>query len=82
MGSSDARLALRTVVAILTALAAAWIALWYFIPPPPSTITFGAGIKGGTYEHIAERYRQRLARHHIKVDIEFSVGSLVTARIL
>jgi hypothetical protein len=56
----------------LCVVAVVWMALWYFIPAPPSTITIAAGIKGGAFEHIANRYKERLARHHITLKFRFA----------
>ena len=51
-----------------------WLALWYFIPAPPKTITIAAGIKGGAFEHIANRYKERLARHHVTLNMRFATA--------
>jgi TRAP-type uncharacterized transport system substrate-binding protein len=72
----------RVLAALFCAIAAVWLALWYFIPAPPSSITIGAGVKGSATEHIALRYRERLARHHVKVNIRLTEGSLDTVRLL
>jgi TRAP-type uncharacterized transport system substrate-binding protein len=72
----------RALLVPLAVIAAVWLALWYFIPAPPSTITIGAGTKGAAYEHVAANYRERLARHHVKVDIVFGRGSLETVNLL
>jgi len=60
---------------ILAALAClvgvVWLALWYFIPAPPSTVTIAAAIKGGPFDQIAQNYRERLARHHVTLEIRF-----------
>jgi TRAP-type uncharacterized transport system substrate-binding protein len=73
---------LRTLAALLCVIATVWLALWYFIPAPPSSITIGAGVEGSATEHIAVRYRERLARHHVKVNIRLTKGSLDTVRLL
>jgi TRAP-type uncharacterized transport system substrate-binding protein len=65
------RIALRLLATILCVVASVSLALWYFIPAPPSTITIAAGIKGGAFEHLANRYKERLARHHITVNLQF-----------
>jgi TRAP-type uncharacterized transport system substrate-binding protein len=72
----------RTFLALLAVIGAVWLALWYFIPAPPSTIAIGAGTKGASFEHVAAKYRERLARQHVKVDIVFSRGSVETANLL
>lgn len=48
-----------------------WLALWYFISAPPTSITIAAGTKDGAFEHIASRYKERLARHHITLNLRF-----------
>src|SRR4051794_14276804 len=37
-------------------------------------ITIAVGFKGGAYEHIANRYRQRLARANVTLDIRTTDG--------
>src|SRR5690242_19198199 len=66
------QIVLRALAALLCIIAAVWFALWYFIPAPPHEFTIAAGIKGGAFEHIAERYRERLARHHITLHFRFA----------
>jgi uncharacterized protein len=78
----DARVVLRGVAATLSVLAVAWLALWYFIPAPPSAITIGVGTKGGPFEDLALHYRDRLARHHVKLNLRFTGGSLDTVKQL
>jgi TRAP-type uncharacterized transport system substrate-binding protein len=63
-------------------VAAVWLALWYFIPAPPSTITISAGLKGGAFEHIANSYRERLARHHVKLDLHLTDGVAGSIRLM
>src|SRR4051812_36387291 len=82
MGSWTSRIALRLVAAILCIGASVWLALWYFIPAPPTTITIAAGIKGGAFEHIANRYKERLARHHITLDLQFIERPLDLGRLI
>jgi TRAP-type uncharacterized transport system substrate-binding protein len=72
----------RALATILCMVAAVWLALWYFIPAPPSMISIGVGTKGGTFEHIGNKYRERLERHHVKVKLVFSTGSLENANLL
>lgn len=76
------RVLLRGIGAIVAVGAIAWLALWYFIPAPPSTITIAAGLKGGSFEYIAQRYRERLARHHVKLNIRLTEGSLASLKFL
>ena len=75
MGGLGARLILRGLAAIVSVVAVTWLALWYFIPTPPSTIVMSAGYKDGSLHRIAEHYRERLAKRHVTLDIRFAEGS-------
>ena len=61
----------RIAAAIVCIIALVWLALWYFIPAPPTSITIAAGPKGGAFDHIAELYRQKLASHHVTLTLRF-----------
>lgn len=67
----EKRVVLRVLATILAVAAVGWLALWYFVPAPPSSITIAAGIKNGPFRRFAENYQRRLARHHIKLNIRF-----------
>jgi uncharacterized protein len=82
MGGWGLRAALRVIAAVVTVLAVAGIALWYFIPAPPSTITIAAGLPGGSFEHLGLRYQERLARHHVTAKIRLTKGSVDSANLL
>ncbi len=71
MGGWPSGVFLRLIAATICAVAAIWLALWYFIPAPPSTITIAVGFKGGANEHIANRYRESLARYHVTLNLRF-----------
>ena len=72
MGNWASGLALRALVALVCIVAVVWVALWHFIPAPPHELTIAAGIKGGAFEHIANRYKARLARHHVTLKFHFA----------
>jgi hypothetical protein len=52
----------KLVAALLFILGMSWLALDYFVPAPPSKFTIATGAKDQTYEAIAKRYRDILAR--------------------
>ena len=58
MGDWGFGIGLRALAAIVCLVAAVWLALWYFIPAPPTTLTSAVGFKGGAFDHIAGRYRE------------------------
>jgi hypothetical protein len=67
-------IAVRALAAIVCVVAVVWLALWYFIPAPPHDLTIAAGTKGGAFEHFANRYKARLARHHVKLNLRFAAA--------
>jgi len=66
------KLIARAIAAVVCVIAVVWLALWYFIPAPPHELTIAAGIKGGAFEHIANRYKARLARHHVTLNFRYA----------
>jgi len=74
MGSWSRGIVLSVVAAMLCAIAVVWLALWYFIPAPPRELTIGAGTKNGAFEHIATRYKERLAHHHVTLHLRFAAA--------
>jgi TRAP-type uncharacterized transport system substrate-binding protein len=72
MGGWGFGIGLRVLAAILCLVAVVWLALWYFIPAPPSAITIVAGLKGGAFEQTANHYREILARQHVNLEVRFA----------
>lgn len=70
------------IAATLCVAAVVWLALWYFIPSPPSTITIAAGIKNGAFDHIAEQYRERLVLHQVALNVRFTEGMIENVRVI
>jgi hypothetical protein len=63
MGRWVVGIVLKGLIAVLCLAAVAWLALWYFMPAPPTSIVIATGLAGGTLDHIAQRYRISLAPH-------------------
>jgi uncharacterized protein len=76
------KIVLRGLVATLCVAAAGWLALWYFIPRPPSAITMAVGIRGSAFEHFANRYRDSLAHQRVKLNFLFSKDASEYLRLL
>jgi hypothetical protein len=70
------------VGAILCILAISWFALEYFLPSPPSTITIATGSKGTSLDYFGQRYRERLARVGIDVDLRATAGTAENCKVL
>jgi TRAP-type uncharacterized transport system substrate-binding protein len=75
MGGWPGGVFLRSIAAIICVVAAIWLALWYFIPAPPSAITIAAGIKDGAFSNLAEHYREKLARQHVTLNIRIAANA-------
>jgi TRAP-type uncharacterized transport system substrate-binding protein len=51
------------------------LVLIYFFPAPPAKITIASGVKGGAFDNFAQRYRERLARFHVTLDLHSTAGA-------
>lgn len=79
MRSLDPRLAWAGLAAILMVGLVGWLARDL---PPPRTLTFAAGGENGGYWRIAQRYKQRLSRYGVNVEVVATAGSVENARLL
>ena len=73
---------LKGLAAVLCFVGIASIALLYFFPAPPSTISMAVGFKGGSYGFIAERYKDILARDHVKLEIRLTASAIENLALL
>ena len=53
-----------------------WVAYIAIDPTPPNTIVIATGVDNSAYEDFAHKYKAILERHHIKVVIRASEGSM------
>ncbi len=72
----------RTIGIALCIVVISWLALAYFVPSPPSTITIATAFKGATFDYFGRRYRERFARAGVKVDLRETSGALENLRLL
>jgi len=70
------------LAAIFCILGISWLALDYFVPSPPSKITIATAFKGSTFDYFGQRYRERLARAGVKVELRETAGVLENLRLL
>jgi hypothetical protein len=56
--------------------------LMYFIPAPPSKFTIATGVKNQTYEAVAKRYREILARSHVDLEVRLTNGAAENIKLL
>jgi TRAP-type uncharacterized transport system substrate-binding protein len=72
----------KGLAAIFCILGISWLALGYFVPSPPSKITIATAFKGSTFDYFGQRYRERLARAGVKVELRETAGVLENLRLL
>ena len=70
------------VPVLLIAAVALWFAFRYVRPAPPDTIVITSGLKGSSFDTVAEKYRAILARNGVKLQILPSDGALDNLRRL
>jgi TRAP-type uncharacterized transport system substrate-binding protein len=58
------------------------LALIYFIPAPPSTVTIATGFKGSSVEHYGRRYREIFARSHVQLELRETDGAVENVQLL
>ena len=68
-------------VVVLAACVLAYAARWVS-PLPPGRLVLAAGPQGGVYHSLAERYRDRLERHGIEVEIVTTLGTVQNLEML
>jgi TRAP-type uncharacterized transport system substrate-binding protein len=76
------RALLKGLGVIVGILAISWLALEYFVPSPPSRITLATGAQGTSLRYFGQRYRERLARVGIDVDLRETAGTTENCKLL
>ena len=75
-------LALSLGPLILLGMVAIGLFVWLVDPAPPTTLTISAGPRDSSFMYVAHRYREILARNHVKLIVLPSEGSLDNLRRL
>jgi TRAP transporter TAXI family solute receptor len=70
------------LVAFAFVMAIVSLALVYFFPAPPSTITFATGPKGTSFDYFGQQYRERLARDHVNLELKETNGAVENLKLL
>ena len=73
---------IKGLAAILCIVGISWFALEYFVPAPPAEFTIVTGSPNQTYEAIGKRYREILARSHVKVEVRNTPGAVENLKLL
>ena len=73
---------LKALAAIVGIVGTVSLALLYFIPSPPSTVTMATGNKGGVFEYYGRQYREIFARFNIELDLRETSGAGENVKLL
>ena len=73
---------LTGLVAIGFVTAVVSLTLVYFFPAPPSTVTLATAFKGASFDYYGRRYKERLARDHVNLELRETVGAVENLKLL
>jgi len=73
---------LRIFALMVFAVGVASLLLLYFMPTPPSTVITATSQRGGGYEYMGQRYRDRLARVGVSLQLLHTGGSVENIKLL
>jgi TRAP-type uncharacterized transport system substrate-binding protein len=82
MSGIHIRQLLAGLVAFAFVMAIVRLALVYFFPAPPSTITLATAFKGSSPDYFGQRYRERLARDHVNLELRETAGAVENIKLL
>src|ERR1700727_1695807 len=68
--------------AMLCIVAMVCVALSYFIPAVPLSVTLATGFKGSSFEAFGRRYQEILARSHVELTLRETSGALENLKLL
>ena len=68
--------------AMLCIAAIVCVALSYFIPVAPTTVTLATGFTGSSFEAFGLRYQEILARSHVELTLRKTSGALENLKLL
>ena len=78
----EIRRLLTGLVAIALVMAVVSLTLIYFFPAPPSTVTLATAFRGASFDYYGRRYRDRLARDHINLELRETAGAVENLKLL
>ena len=82
MSGIHIRQLLAGLVAFAFVMALVSLALVYFFPAPPSTITLATAFKGSSFDYFGQQYRERLARDHVNLELRETAGAVENLKLL
>jgi TRAP transporter TAXI family solute receptor len=72
----------RSLVTLAGTIGAVSLVLIYFFPDPPSRITIATAFKGASFDYYGRRYKERLERAGLKVDLRETAGAVDNVTLL
>ena len=73
---------LKGLAAVVGTMSIVSLALIYFIPAPPSTVTMATAFKGSSFEYYGRRYREIFARSHVQLELRETDGAVENVKLL
>ena len=73
---------LKGLAVVVGTMSMVSLALIYFIPAPPSTVTMATAFKGSSFEYYGRRYREIFARSHVQLDLRETDGAVENVKLL
>lgn len=73
---------LKGLAAVAVIVSAISLALSYFFPAPPSTVTMATAFKGSSFEYYGRRYREIFARSHVQLELRETEGAVENVKLL
>jgi TRAP transporter TAXI family solute receptor len=72
----------KLLAAVLAIVGIASLALSYYLPAAPSTVTFAVASEGSTFEFDGRRYQEIFARSHVKLELRETAGAVENLKLL
>lgn len=72
----------KALIAAAVIGSAAWLALVYFIPTPPSKVVMATAFKGASFEYYGRQYQEIFARSHVRLELRETAGAVENLKLL
>lgn len=72
----------KALTAAVVIGSAAWLALVYFIPTPPSKVVMATAFKGASFEYYGRQYQEIFARSHVELELRETAGAVENLKLL
>jgi TRAP-type uncharacterized transport system substrate-binding protein len=73
---------LYVLISAISIFALVSLALIYFLPAPPRTVTIATAFKGASFDYFGQRYRERFALANVNLTLRATEGALENLKLL